>query len=167
MSRAKLFLFAHYGWVALAAAIGGVALYLTDHIDRDLLYGVLAGTASFAYFVQKQKLEETGLFRELFERFNERYNAMNERLAGIVNSKSDSPLTSQEETLLVDYFNLCAEEFLYFRRGYIFPEVWQSWYNGMQQYFANARVKALWEQELRTNSYYGFAIITRQAQSNL
>ena len=130
MSRAKLFLFAQYGWVALAAAIAGVALYLTQHIDRDLLYGLLAGAGSFAYFVQKQKLEETTLFRELFERFNERYNGLNEGLSRIVTSKSDTFLTADEEALLVDYFNLCAEEYLYFRRGFVFPEVWQSWYNG-------------------------------------
>lgn len=167
MSPAKLFLFAQYGWVALAVAIAGVALYLTQHIDRDLLYGVLAAIASFAYFVQKQKLEETTLFRELFERFNERYNGLNEGLSRILTSKSDTSLAAGESALLVDYFNLCAEEYLYFRRGFVFPEVWQSWYNGMQQYYANPRIRALWDKELQTNSYYGFTISTTQTQSNL
>ena len=167
MSRAKLFLFAQYGWVALAVAIAGVALYLTQHIDRNLLYGLLGGTGSFAYFVQKQKLEETTLFRELFERFNKRYNDLNERITRIETSKSDTPLTADEQALLVVYFNLCAEEYLYFRRGFVFPEVWQSWYNGMQQYYENRRIRALWDKELQTNSYYGFTISTTQAQSNL
>jgi hypothetical protein len=167
MSRAKLFLFAQYGWVALVVAIAGVALYLTQHIDRDLLYGLLAGTGSFAYFVQKQKLEETNLFRELFESFNERYNDLNQELSRIVTSKSDTPLVADEKALLVDYFNLCAEEYLYLRRGFIFPVVWQSWYNGMQQYYANPRIRALWDKELQTDSYYGFTISTTQPQSNL
>jgi len=167
MSRTKLFLFAYYGWVALAAAAVGVALFMRQHIDRDLLYGLLAATGSFAYFVQKQKLEETKLFRELFERFNERYDGLNEGLSSIVSSRPDAPLTTEEASLLVDYFNLCAEEFLYFKRGFIFPEVWQSWYNGMNQYLASPRVRPLWERELQTNSYYGFTTDARPAQSNL
>ena len=59
---------------------------------------------------------------------------------------------------LNDYFNLCGEEYLFYRRGYIYPEVWKSWVAGMKIYYANERIKKLWAQELSNQSYYGLNV---------
>ncbi|WP_251951685.1 hypothetical protein [Salinibacter ruber] len=75
--------------------------------------------------MQKQKLEETRLFANLFQSFNERYDEMNGDLNEIV-GKSESELTPDEKTLLYDYFNPCAEEYLFYKRGYVPHEVWKS-----------------------------------------
>jgi hypothetical protein len=57
---------------------------------------------------------------------------------------------------IVDYFNLCAEEWLFWRAGYIYDPVWVAWENGMKQFAKDPRVKELWLRERATNSYYGF-----------
>ena len=80
---------------------------------------------------------------------------MNEQLAAI-SEQPDGELTPDEKHLLIDYFNLCAEEYLYYCRGFIDPEVWEAWRNGMNPIFAAPRVAELWAKESSSNSYYGF-----------
>ncbi len=156
MSSVKRFLFSHYGWLAAIAAVTAFVLYANGIMPREVLYVTVGGIVSFAYFVQKQKLDETKLFQELFDKFNKRYNDFNDKLLRVRFADPSASLTSEETELLIDYFNLCAEEYLYFKLGYIFSEVWQSWYNGMQQYYKNPRIRPLWDSESGTNSYYGF-----------
>ena len=59
---------------------------------------------------------------------------------------------------LNDYFNLCGEEYLFYRRGFIYPEVWGSWVRGMNIYFKDDRIQELWLEELRNESYYGLDV---------
>jgi len=56
----------------------------------------------------------------------------------------------------MDYFNLCAEEWLLYKAGYIYEPVWQAWVNGMRQFGGDSKVKDLWRKERATGSYYGF-----------
>jgi hypothetical protein len=99
-------------------------------------------------------LERSRFFCELFNRFNERYNQMNNRLDLIVNGTDI--VTPEERGLIVDYFNLCAEEYVFYQRGYIPDDVWVSWRNGMKWYAAKERVLKVWREEKETASYYGF-----------
>lgn len=122
----------------------------------SFLYPAIGAVLGLSYFVLKQHLEETRLFKELFSEFNARYDAMNERLYALCDSPADQPLTRDENMLLYDYFNLCAEEYLYFRKGYIYPEVWIAWRNGMKIFCRCPKIRDLWDKELLTGSYYGF-----------
>ena len=70
----------------------------------------------------------------------------------------DEELTQIEKIVLFDYFNLCGEEYLFYKQRQIHPDVWKSWLNGMQFYYNQPRVRALWIEELRQNSYYEFSI---------
>ena len=56
----------------------------------------------------------------------------------------------------IDYFNLCAEEWLFWKAGYIYDPVWTARENGMKQYGKDRRVKELWKRERESDSYYGF-----------
>lgn len=74
-------------------------------------------------------------------------------------SEQKGKLSTDEENTLNDYFNLCGEEFLFYRKGYIYPEVWQAWHNGMKFYLdKDHRVKEHWEREKKAESYYGLNI---------
>ena len=42
-------------------------------------------------------------------------------------------------------------------RGYIYPEVWTAWYTGMKIFRGNPRIAFLWDEELKTESYYGLS----------
>jgi hypothetical protein len=122
----------------------------------SFLYPAVGAVLGLSYFALKQHLEETRLFQELFSAFNSRYDAMNERLYALFDAQQEEPLTAQETMFLYSYFNLCAEEFLYFRKGFIYPEVWIAWLNGMKIFYTDPRIRALWKKELETDSYYGF-----------
>lgn len=112
---------------------------------------------SIIYFLQKQKIEELRVFRELFKEFNDRYDRLNEHLDAILKSERIE-LLSEEKNILIDYFNLCGEEYLYFRKGYIDPVIWSAWENGMKSIFSNSKVRSFWECEKKTESYYGLPI---------
>ena len=122
------------------------------------LYPAVGSVLGLTYFVLKQHLEEICLFKELFSELNSRYDAMNERLYLLCEDSTDQPLTRDETNFLYDYFNLCAEEYLYYRKGFIYPEVWLAWRKGMQIFLACPRIRKLWEKELATASYYGLTI---------
>ncbi|MBT3755668.1 MAG: hypothetical protein HOG24_05260 [Candidatus Cloacimonetes bacterium] len=115
---------------------------------------IIGGLLSLLYFIQKQKLAELLLFRELFNDFNSKYDKLNNGLLIIINN-SNNKLSDDEKSLLLKYFNLCSEEYLYYRKGYIFQEVWNTWFKGMNIYYENARIRRFWNKELKSESYYG------------
>jgi hypothetical protein len=104
-------------------------------------------------FLQKQKLEELRLFREIFRECNLRYDGMNEALATI-GAKPATELRPEDKVKIVDYLNLCGEEYLYFKRGYIEPSVWQAWHSGMKAIVSAPGIHQVWELEKKTGSYY-------------
>jgi hypothetical protein len=98
------------------------------------------------------------MFVSLFEKFNTRYDGLNEKLNAIISRPIDSPLVAENITTLYDYFNLCAEEYLYYEAGYIDEKVWQAWLRGMSYFAADESVHRLWETEIESGSYYGFKL---------
>ena len=122
----------------------------------------LCGLASAVYFIQKQKLEELRLFKELFMSFNRRYDKMNESLNRIASGGQTKQLTRDEKDILNDYFNLCSEELLFYQRGYIYHEVWTAWHNGVRFFMQeDGRIKRHWDEERTNDSYYGLEITSR------
>lgn len=155
--RLKFWFFEHYWWLVCLVLASTVAVLLSRNEPLPTVVTVVGALISLIYFVQKQKLEELKLFRELFKEFNARYDEMNETLARIAEA-SDTEVSKQERETLVDYFNLCGEEYLYFERGYIDPVVWKAWFNGMKAIISEPRVQHVWQEERRTESYYGLPL---------
>lgn len=151
MTRLKWLFYKHYVWIGL----GFVALIvkLLSDIDwrPEATITGLAAVGGYFHFAQKQRLEEMQLFKDLFTEFNKRYDELNDDLARV---KGES-IACDLERRVIDYFNLCAEEYLFFKHGYILPEAWESWRNGMQQYMKVECIVRLWESEVQTDSYYG------------
>jgi hypothetical protein len=150
--------------VLLSVPVAVVLLILLVHFNRaatdwPVALTLVVALFTFAYTVQKQELEESKLFRELFGEFNSRYDEMDPQLNQILwEDDQNKPLSLEQKDTLNRYFNLCAEEFLYFRKGYIDPRVWDAWIKGMTIYCQNARVRKLWSKELENGSYYGFTL---------
>jgi len=127
--------------------------------DWKILFTIAGSIISFAYFIQKQQLDEAKFINELFVQFNQRYANLNEKLNNIrENKKGFKEIQSDEIDTLNDYFNLCGEEYLFYRKGYIYREVWRSWVAGMKIYYDNERISRLWAHELSSESYYGLDI---------
>jgi len=114
--------------------------------------------AAFVYFLYQQHLGETKLFKELFVEFNDRYNKLNDDLNRIRAAPESEELEAGDKKILLDYFNLCAEEFLFHEADFIDEKVWQSWLRGMAYYARHSRILALWREEVTQESYYGFRL---------
>jgi len=138
-------------FLLLAYELGGRQLKI------EWVVSVLGGAGGLTTFLYSQHLQETRLFTELFHVFNERYDRLNQRLNELASS-AGTGLSTDSQQLLMDYFNLCAEEYLYFRSGYIDDDVWRSWTRGMRVYAQVPVIREIWERELASGSYYGFSL---------
>jgi len=126
--------------------------------DQSLVVAVTGAIGGFVYFLYAQHHQNTQLFVSLFDKFNERYNNLNEKLNAIVKRDQNLKLEEGEVDDLYDYFNLCAEEYLFYKAGYIDHEVWLAWVCGMAFFAKNSQIKNLWEKEIKLGSYYGFSL---------
>jgi len=124
----------------------------------ELFIAVIGLAAAFTHFLYSQHHQDTQTFVSLFEKFNARYDKMNEKLNAIITRPISSQLSSGHRDTLYDYFNLCAEEHMFYESGYIDMRVWQAWLFGMKQFAEDDAVKRLWEQEITTGSYYNFKL---------
>jgi hypothetical protein len=136
--------------VVLILAIAVLALWFPE--DRQVIVAGTAAILGFFYFVHSQQLQRSKFFKELFIEFNGRYDKLNGALSEIGPSTTIDKLPMRE---LVDYFNLCSEEYLFYREGYIPDDVWCSWCRGMLQYLNVPTVENVWNHEMKTGSYYG------------
>ena len=93
------------------------------------------------------------LFKELFTEFNEKYARQNDNISDIKSNKKMD--LDERNKILDDYFNICAEEYLFYKEGRIHNEVWGSWCRGMKEHLSNGIIKAYWEEAQNENSYYG------------
>jgi hypothetical protein len=163
----KAILFRYYYWIAFIACLLAISLRFCEIPDYDWrsVITILGGVLGFVYFVQKQKLEEMHLFKDLFAEFNERYDELNEDLNQILRGDDNKKLTTQDIDTLDDYFNLCGEEYFFYKQEYIPSKVWRTWCNGMKYFLDNKRVREYWLREEKTNSYYDltFSIILKSA----
>lgn len=149
-----------YPWIFLVLAVAlnaGVYLLVPQAKALELYLPVTAAVAGFVYFLYSQHHQDTQLFVNLFKEFNARYDSLNEKLNAIV-ARESADLSAEERTVLFDYFNLCAEEYLFYKSGYIDQDVWRSWLAGMKYFARNAAVRSFWESDLNSNSYYGFSV---------
>ena len=95
LNKMKHLLFRYYGWIALVAFASaiGIAWINGAQTDWKVILGILSAALSFVYFVQKQKLEELKLFKELFKEFNERYDLLHDDLNGLLLDKTKKEIT--------------------------------------------------------------------------
>ncbi|MFD0993173.1 hypothetical protein [Tenacibaculum geojense] len=95
------------------------------------------------------------LQKQLFSEFNQRYDVLNDHLEKICKFNSLEELQSKKpkkynflRNKLNDYFNLCAEEYYWFKKGRIDKDVWLSWEKGMNSWYANYPIiREAWEEE--------------------
>ena len=136
-------------FIGVAALLTILTAVLDDKLRSELLLPLGGAFAGFIYFLYRQHLDETKLLKELFVEFNAHYDERNERLNQIKDAPKAKQLEPDERKTLFDYFNLCSEEYLFYKAGYIDEEVWQSWLRGMAYFASNSRVLNLWREEIR------------------
>lgn len=151
-------------WFAATAATALIGFYLLPKSiqSSQLLLSAVGGIAAFFHFLYSQHSANTERFTKLFHDFNARYDGLNDRLNLIIRISDKGMIEQEDIQTLYDYFNLCGEEYLYFKSGFIDEEVWQSWIKGMNSFAANANIRRVWEREIEEGSYYGFSLALLQ-----
>lgn len=161
-SKLKFWLFDHYWRLTLAFFCIGIVIigmiFLSPGMDFKLPATLLGMFLALLYFLHRQRLEEMKLFREIFAECNGRYDKMNENLNKLFETPDDQELTPCQRAILNDYFNLCGEEYLYYRQGYILPEAWKAWHKGMQHFLQHKKIANFWAEEKESESYYGLPL---------
>ena len=100
------------------------------------------------------------MFKELFIAFNQRYDERFNNILNDIDAKTQLQeayiLTESEKNLVVDYLNLCAEEYLWYKKQRIDKSAWLSCENGMIYYLKIRPIKEIVEREKQQkDSYYG------------
>jgi hypothetical protein len=126
-----------------------------NKFSNEIFFGGIATLLSLYFSIINYHQTSDRFFKELFTDFNDRYNKLN----NFLNSVEDNQvLTLQQEQYVIDYLNLCAEEYLWVKKGRIPSNIWKSWKNGIRIYLLKKPIKELFdkERELWKSSYYGF-----------
>lgn len=116
--------------------------------------------------ITHQKME-----KELFKEFNERYDKLNDdlskldtvgNLSQLKEIKSSSDVSKTMYNVLMDYFNLCSEQYYWYKRNRISQEIWDSWYSGMMFYYNSFPiVKAVWQDEIKGDGYKSYYLTSK------
>ena len=154
----RYWLFHNYWWIAILISLICITSIILLSLDNQfiLIGSIIASGLGFCYFVQQQRLAEINLFKDIFTNFNNRYDKINDKLYMIL--KSHNKLTPIKMKFIYDYFNLCSEEYLFFKEGYIYRDVWKAWCRGMLIFIDKKPFDKIWEIEEQTDSYYGLTL---------
>ncbi len=151
----------YFPWLFLAlviAANGAIFILLPAKASPELLLSITGAIAALVHFLYSLHNHNTERFIALFRDFNAKYDRLNNKLNALLLKDGSLLLATEDKQLLYDYFNLCSEEYLYFKSGYIDTEVWESWLRGMKHFASNGEIRRLWSEELLSGSYYGFTL---------
>ncbi|MDN5286624.1 MAG: hypothetical protein JWR38_2898 [Mucilaginibacter sp.] len=123
------------------------------------LGGITLCTTVFLGYLNYQHVQDR-LFKDLFREFNERYDKFNDEYQRIKDDY-DADLTIEkvdpkDVKIMVDYLNLCTEEYFWYEKGRIEETAWKSWESGMQTWAKLPAVKTVFFSEVTTwtTSYY-------------
>lgn len=138
-----------------------IVLYLNSALKLETFGAAIAGLITIYISFQQQTIANDAIFRELFISFNSRYS---NKLNDLLNKLRIEPslyLDTEQKLLIIDYFNLCSEEYLWYTKGRIPSKVWNAWLEGIKVNLSIKKVYDLFEEETDTKekkvSYYGFA----------
>lgn len=130
--------------------------------DEKLVIGILAVITSIYFGVLKNKTENDKIFNELFKEFNLKYEKYFRRILMEIDNKcnvgdEDYTLDDEQTDQVVQYLNLCAEEYFWYTKGRIPRKVWLSWLTGIKYYLKLPPIKRIVKEESsQKGSYYGF-----------
>lgn len=104
--------------------------------------GVLLGVM---YFLHSRWITYLKLRIQIYDNINDRYDKLNNKLDKVIaNYNDDYPkeiykegdYRIHEKSVLLDYINLCAEEYNLYIKRFVKNDVWLTWVDGMVEKFA-------------------------------
>lgn len=143
----------------IAALLTFYPCILPENKELESVIAIVIGYIGLLYNLINYKIAHDVFFKELFGEFNSRFDKLNDALNQIFDGETKIELDGKaksKETLICDYLNLCAEEYLWYMKGRVEPYVWKAWSEGMKYYLNNPHIKEVYhKQKEERNSYYG------------
>lgn len=135
-----------------------VFYYLKEKIEVSIT--ILGAGISISIGLRQYRIENDKMFKELFVFYNDKYDTnFNNRLNLIVKeyeNNAEYQLPEVEKPLIIDYLNMCAEQYLWFTKGRIDSVVWKSWERGIRFYLEKKPIKEfMMTESSQKDSYYG------------
>ena len=123
--------------------------------------GIIVSLISYRYNKHSEKMEHDRMMKDFFKEFNARYDKINHSLHKIekeCKTLKDLEKHPKLEYKLNDYFNLCAEEYFWYKKGRIDENIWYAWSDGMNDWYKDVEIiRDAWEAEIKKRgckSYY-------------
>lgn len=138
-----------------------------DWINENftVVISAVAVLITFWFNRHSRKLANDRLLKELFTEFNQRYDRLNNNLDTVSKMSFEEweELSKEKKKIyyaaIIDYFNICAEEFYWHSQGRINSNIWTSWEKGMNDiYNRSDLIKSLWEEECLNEGYKSYYI---------
>jgi len=135
---------------------------MTETVILSAIIGFFGLSITLVYNNFNRKMSNDKMQKELFTEFNVRYDKLNESLYKIqleCQTIDDIENNSELKLKLMDFFNLCSEEFYWFyHKKRIDPMIWHCWQQGMNYWYNSVPViKEMWKLEMNLSgkqSYY-------------
>ena len=138
---------------------------MSDSIVASLILGGIGVIITFYYNRLNAKLAHDKMRKQLFTEFNKRYNKLNDYLVEIERACTNLQGLEENPRLLgklMDYFNLCAEEYYWYKKGRIDDIIWNSWHAGMNEWYnKSTAIKEAWAKEMENGGHQSSSIKRR------
>lgn len=127
--------------------------------------GIIGVVITLIFSISNKKLNNQKMEKELFTEFNKRYDELNDSLSMLEDSITIDDLKKtlskvENKTLynvVIDYFNLCAEQYYWKNKKRISKEIWEAWHAGMMYYYNTYPVvRELWKEEIKGDGYKSY-----------
>lgn len=133
-----------------------------------ILLGYVGYKLTKTYSEKSDSINNDALFHNLFRDFNTRYGLINSYLKALekYSENSEYSLKDLKENRelydkMIDYLNICAEEYYWYRQDRLNNKVWDSWKFGMNVWYKSLPVlRALWQEEIAGEGYKSYYLDT-------
>lgn len=131
----------------------GIVLFYVLGKRIEILGAIIATGISLTLGIRQYKTENDKIFKALFEEFNSKYDRKFSKILSTITKHNRVENTD----IIIEYFNFCAEEYLWKTKGRIPDEVWKSWEKASIFYISNQSIREIFNSEKdQNNSYYGW-----------
>jgi hypothetical protein len=134
---------------------------------KDLGPVIFAGVAIFLTYWHhrhSRKIANDKMQMELHTKFSDEFEKLLPNLLILIESEppQSNPIYGEDQEAINiltirTYFNLCAEEFYWYKRGRIDIEVWNSWRVGMNDFYSmSPLMQEMWKENSKDNGYKAY-----------
>lgn len=143
------------------------ALFIIEIIKviAALIIPLIAFWLTRRYQEHTKKLANDRMMKDLFTEFNQRYDLINNKLDMISKLSVEEwrelkpEKRTKYEGVVIDFFNISAEEYYWHKEGRINGNIWASWSKGMNDIFNKSKViQNIWAEECKNEGYKSYYI---------